>query len=160
MIKIDESLLNQVTAKAKQSPRLRMNHNFHPELNDPVQRLLNAMEPWTYVRPHRHPGKEESFVIMRGKILAVTFNEDGSIRDHMVMDPSNGFFGVEFEENTYHMLTALESGSVVYEIKEGPFIPHSPETSAPWSPEEGSPHARDFLLNIFHKLSITPPLTD
>ena len=157
MKKITTSLLDDVSDKAKQSHRLRMNHNFHPELSDPVQRLLNAMEPWTYVRPHRHPGKEESFVILRGTILAVTFNEDGKIRDHALLNTENGTYGVEFEEGCYHMLTSLEPGSVVYEIKEGPFIPHSEDTSAPWAPPEGSPDSVNFLKSVFSKLKISHP---
>jgi len=145
MIKITTKLIDEVSAKAKESPRMRMNYNFHPELSDPVQRLLNALEPWTYIRPHRHAGKEESFVLLRGTVLAVVFNEDGSIRDHLVLNREKGNLGVEFEENSYHMLTSLETGSVVYEIKEGPFIPHTEDTSAPWSPPEGSSDARHFL---------------
>jgi cupin fold WbuC family metalloprotein len=154
MIKIGTDLLNEVSSKAKASPRLRMNHNFHPELNDPVQRLLNALEPWTYIRPHKHAKKEESFVLLRGSVLAITFNDDGSIRDHYVLDASGGHLGVEFEENTYHMLTALQPGSVVYEIKEGPFVPHSEASSAPWSPKEGTTEGKEFLSGIFSQLGL------
>lgn len=156
MIKITGELLDQVTEKAKASPRLRMNHNFHAELNDPVQRLLNALEPWTYIRPHKHGHKEESFALLRGKVLAVTFNEDGSIKDHCILDSSKGPFGIEFEENTYHMLTSLQSGSVVYEIKEGPFVPHSADNSAPWAPVEGSADVKAFLQQVFQTLSVHP----
>ncbi|NVO19131.1 MAG: WbuC family cupin fold metalloprotein [Bacteroidetes bacterium] len=154
MIKIGTELLNEVSAKAKLSPRLRMNHNFHPKLDDPVQRLLNALEPWTYIRPHKHAGKEESFVLLRGKVLAVSFNDDGSIRDHFILSTDHGQLGLEFEENTYHMLTALETDSVVYEIKEGPFIPHSTGNSAPWSPEEGTDEGKNFLSKVFNELGI------
>ncbi len=154
MIKITTELLDEVTRKALQSPRKRMNYNFHPELSDPVQRLLNALEPWTYIRPHRHAGKEESFVILRGSALAVVFNDDGSIRDHFILNHAGGNLGVEFEENCYHMLTALEPHSVVYEIKEGPFIPHTEDTSAPWAPAEGTPEAMDFLAGVFGQLGI------
>jgi len=154
MIKITTQLIDEVSAKAKVSPRMRMNYNFHPELSDPVQRLLNALEPWTYIRPHRHAAKEESFVLLRGTVLAVTFNDDGSIRDHAVLSRESGILGVEFEENCYHMLTSLESGSVVYEIKEGPFIAHTEDTSAPWSPPEGSSDARPFLAGIFKELNL------
>jgi len=156
MIKIDSQLLDAVTAMAKASPRLRMNHNFHPALDDPVQRLLNALEPWTYIRPHKHVTKEESFVLLRGSVLAVVFNDDGTIRDHCVLNAAGGSLGVEFEEDAFHMLTALESGSVVYEIKEGPFAPHTEASSAPWAPREGSPEARDFLTRIFAALQVYP----
>ena len=148
MIQIAAELLDEVTVKAKQSPRLRMNHNFHPELSDPVQRLLNALEPGTYIRPHKHFTREESFVILRGTALAVTFNDDGSIYKFSLLNREKGVLGVEFEENMFHMLISLESGTVVYEIKEGPFIPHSSESQADWAPEEGDPASADFLKKV------------
>lgn len=155
MIKITDTLLDEVVLKAKESPRRRMNYNFHPELSDPVQRLLNALEPWTYIRPHKHSTKEEAFVLLRGTVLAVTFNDDGSIRDHAVLNRNSGTLGVEFEENTFHMLTSLECGSVVYEIKEGPFVPHTEGSSAPWAPQEGTPESKSFLQSVFDRLGIT-----
>lgn len=155
MIKITDTLLSEVIVKAKESPRRRMNHNFHPELSDPVQRLLNALEPWTYIRPHKHRTKEEAFVLLKGSVLAVAFNDDGSIRDHAILNRNSGTLGVEFEENTYHMLTSLETGSVVYEIKEGPFVPHTEGSSAPWAPAEGTDACIPFLQSVFDTLGIT-----
>ena len=154
MIKITTQLIDSVIDQARTSLRLRMNYNFHPELSDPVQRLLNALEPWTYIRPHKHITKEESFVLLRGTALAVVFNDDGSIRDHAVLSQANGILGIEFEENSYHMLTALETGTVVYEIKEGPFVPHTEGSSASWAPQEGTPGAKDFLAKVFGELRI------
>jgi len=154
MIKINSQLIDSVIDQARTSPRLRMNYNFHPELSDPVQRLLNALEPWTYIRPHKHTTKEESFVLLRGTILAVTFNDDGTIRDHAVLSQVTGIVGIEFEENTFHMLTSLETGSAVFEIKEGPFVPHTEGSSAPWAPKEGTPEAKAFLVKVFNELNI------
>jgi cupin fold WbuC family metalloprotein len=154
MIKITTQLIDDVIEKARISPRLRMNYNFHPQLNDPVQRLLNALEPWTYIRPHKHTTKEESFVLLRGTILAVVFNDDGTIRDHAILSQSTGILGVEFEENSFHMLTSLETGSAVYEIKEGPFVPHTEGSSAPWAPKEGIPESKEFLAKVFKELGI------
>jgi cupin fold WbuC family metalloprotein len=154
MIKINARLIDSIIDQARTSPRKRMNYNFHPELSDPVQRLLNALEPWTYIRPHKHTTKEESFVLLRGTILAVVFNDDGSIRDHAVLSHSTGIQGIEFEENSYHMLTSLETGSVVFEIKEGPFVPHTEGSSAPWAPKEGTPEAKEFLAKVFAELGI------
>ena len=154
MIKITTELIDKVIEEARNSPRLRMNYNFHPELSDPVQRLLNALEPWTYIRPHKHTTKEESFVLLRGTILAVSFNDDGKILDHAVLSQETGILGIEFEENTFHMLTSLETGSAVFEIKEGPFIPHTEGSSASWSPKEGTPEAKGFLAKIFDELGI------
>lgn len=155
MIKIDDSLISEVIAKAKSSPRLRMNYNLHPRLDDPVQRLLNALEPWSYIRPHKHPAKEELFLLLKGKVLAVTFNDNGSVRDHAILSTSDGIVGIEFEEDSIHMVASLEPDSVVFEVKEGPYIPHSNDSSAPWAPAEGSPEARIFLENLFAELKIS-----
>lgn len=65
---IDEQLLNEVSAQAKASPRMRMNYNFHQTLDDKCHRMLNAVEPGTVVPIHRHPTKAESFVVLRGKV--------------------------------------------------------------------------------------------
>ena len=65
---IDDNLINGVTAEAKQSPRLRMNYNFHQSLSDKCHRFLNALEPGTQIPIHHHPTKDETFVILKGKI--------------------------------------------------------------------------------------------
>ena len=76
---IDKQLLDKTSEQAKQSPRLRMNYNFHERLDDPVNRLLNAMEPDTYIRPHRHlnPDKDEIFLLLRGKAVVFIFDDQG-----------------------------------------------------------------------------------
>ena len=76
---IDIQLLNEVSEKAKASPRLRMNYNFHQSLDDKCHRMLNALEPGTEIPIHRHPSKDESFVVLKGKVKVTTYNYDGSI---------------------------------------------------------------------------------
>lgn len=124
-------------AKALQSPRLRMNYNFHERLDDPINRLLNAMEPGTYLRPHRHlnPAKDEIFLLLRGKVAVFLFDEEGNITEKTILNPKEGAYGAEIKAGTWHGLLVLESGSVIYEIKQGPFAPLAPENLAPWSPE-------------------------
>jgi len=133
---IDKKLLDETTARAKISPRLRMNYNFHERLDEPVNRILNAMEPGTYLRPHRHcnPDKTEIFILLRGKVAFFLFDNDGQITNTVLLDPLNGCYGAEIPAGVWHGLLVLESGSVIYEIKEGPFTPLSPENMAPWSP--------------------------
>lgn len=133
---IDKALLDKTTEKALQSPRLRMNYNFHEDLNDPVNRLLNAMEPGTYVRPHRHlhPEKEEICIVLRGKVALFTFDENGRITETFVVAPTEGSYGAEIKAGIWHGLLVLETGTVVYEVKKGPFAPLPPEDLAPWSP--------------------------
>ena len=133
---IDTHLLNETTERAKQSPRLRMNYNFHETLDDPVNRLLNALEPDTYLRPHRHcnPDKNEIFLLLRGKVAVFLFDDVGRITDTILLDPLKGYYGGEIPSGIWHGLLVLESGTVIYEIKEGPFAPLTPENMAPWSP--------------------------
>lgn len=124
---IDEQLLNKVSAQAKESPRLRMNYNFHQSLEDKCHRFLNAVEPGTMVEIHRHPTKDESFVILRGRVRVNTYNDDGSVLDSVVLCPEEGRYGVDIPKGVWHNLEALESNSVIFEVKEGPFVPHEVE---------------------------------
>ncbi len=92
---IDEKLLDQVSTQAKDSPRLRMNYNFHQSLDEKCHRFLNAVEPGTVVPIHRHPSKDESFVLLRGKVRVTTHNDDGSIKESVVLNPKEGLYGVD-----------------------------------------------------------------
>ena len=121
---INKELLDQVSARAKESPRLRMNYNFHQSLEDKCHRFLNAVEPGTVVPIHKHPTKDESFVILRGKVRVTTHNDDGSIIEGVVLSQESSNYGVDIPKNVWHKLESLESGSVIFECKEGPFVPH------------------------------------
>ena len=118
---IGEQFLNLVSAQAKVSPRLRINYNFHQSLEDKCHRMLNAVEPGRMVEIHWHPTKDESFVILRGKVRVTTHNDDGSIIEDVVLSQESGNFGVDIPKNVWHKLESLESGSVIFECKEGPF---------------------------------------
>ena len=133
---ITRKLIDETIVQAKRSPRLRMNYNFHESLNDPINRLLNAMEPGTYLRPHRHlnPDKHEIFLLLRGKVALFLFDDEGNITEQTIIDPEAGIYGGEIPCDVWHTLLVLASGSVVYEVKQGPFAPLSAENMAPWSP--------------------------
>ena len=121
---IDRQLLDTVSEQAKNSPRLRMNYNFHQSLEDKCHRMLNAVEPGTEVPIHRHPTKDESFVLLRGTVRVTTHNDDGSIKESVVLNPKEGLYGVDIPKGVWHKVESLESGSVFFECKEGPFVPH------------------------------------
>ena len=89
--------------------------------------MLNAVEPGTVVPIHRHPTKDESFVILRGKVRVTTHNDDGSIIEDVVLSQESGNYGVDIPKNVWHKLESLESGSVIFECKEGPFVEHEVE---------------------------------
>lgn len=124
---INKDLLDEVTRRAQNSPRLRMNYNFHQSLDEKCHRMLNAVEPGTEVPIHRHPTKDESFVILRGKVRSTTYNDDGSIIESVVLCQEDGVYGVDIPKGVWHKLESLESGSVIFECKEGPFVPHEEE---------------------------------
>ncbi len=121
---IDNSSLNKVSAEAKESPRLRMNYNFHQSLDEKCHRFLNAVEPGTEVPIHRHPTKDETFVLLRGRVVVKTYNDDGTIKDSIELNPQEGKYGVNIPKGTWHNLESLEPDSVFFECKEGPFVPH------------------------------------
>lgn len=123
---IDDKVLDDLSAQAKASPRLRMNYNFHKSLDDKCHWMLNAVEPGTEIPIHRHPTKDETFVILQGKVRVTTHKDDGSVMENVVLDPLKGLYGVNIDENVWHTIAALEP-SVIFECKAGPFIPHEIE---------------------------------
>ncbi len=92
-------------------------------MDAPIHRLLNALEPGTYLPPHRHTGKEETYLVLRGSLLAFFYDDAGNPLDKVLPDPSEGKYGLEIPLNTSSSLIALESGTVIFEIKKGPYQP-------------------------------------
>lgn len=150
MIRIDKEIVDKTTTRAKESERKRMNYNFHPQLDDLLQRMLNAMEPGTYIRPHKHedPDKTEVFMILRGRMIVIEFDDEGEIKDLELLDSSEGRWAVEIPPRTWHSLISLESGSVAFEIKNGPYNPIDDKNFAVWAPTEKSPEAHSFLKSL------------
>jgi len=123
MKKIDDELLNKVSQKAKESPRLRMNYNFHEHLDDKVQRLLNALEPGTLLPVHRHRHTAETYILLRGKIKVLFYNGLRELQEEEILSPQEGNYGVHIPAGQWHTLEVLEIGSVIFEVKDGPYTP-------------------------------------
>ena len=120
---IDDNLISSVAVQAKQSPRLRMNYNFHESLDDKCHRFLNVLMPGTQIDVHHHPAKAETFVILKGKVKVTTYNDDGEILESCVISQESGTYGVDIPKNVWHGVECLEP-SVLLECKEGPFVEH------------------------------------
>jgi cupin fold WbuC family metalloprotein len=150
MIKITDAFLDTTSRQAQQSSRRRMNYNFHPNHEASLHRMLNAMEPGTYVQPHKHenPDKFEVFLVLRGRFVVFTFDDAGIITDHIILDAHAGNYGVEIPERTYHTLVSLEQDSVAYEVKAGPYNLLTAKNFAPWAPPEGDSGAKNYLQNL------------
>jgi cupin fold WbuC family metalloprotein len=148
--------LDRLVMQAKNSPRLRQHSNIHLDYADPCQRLFNAIEPGSYIRPHRH-GIETLFAI-RGLMALIMFNNYGAIEQvqRFGVDSSPGGLnvasGAEIPLNKWHTVVSLESGSVLLEIKAGPFDPNMPKTLAPWAPEEGASDGFNYLKQLMKKI--------
>ncbi len=142
----DQHMLAELILKAKASPRLRANHNVHAALDEPVQRLFIAIEPGSYVRPHLHPEAEkwEFFMVICGKLVALLFDEQGKVLRREMLAPGGPVHGFEIPPNTWHCIVALESGSVFFEVKQGPYAPLSDKGFASWAPKEGEPGSEEF----------------
>jgi cupin fold WbuC family metalloprotein len=158
MIPIDRASIGHLVAKARLSKRGRLNLNFHPHDSDPLQRLLNAIEPGSYIQPHKHqdPDKTEAFIILQGRLAVVVFDDAGQITGHIILDPSDGTFGVEIPPRTWHMILALTTGTVVYEVKNGPYNPADDKKFAEWAPAETDTGTAEFLEKIYGDLNINP----
>lgn len=148
--KVDHTLLLNLSEKALKAPRLRINLNFHSQNQDVFQRMLNALEPNSYVQPHKHenPDKDEVFVILKGKLAVISFNDKGDVEDFIILNSSQGRYACEVSARTWHTITALVGGTVVFEFKHGPYDPATDKVFAPWAPPENHPDAVTYLDKI------------
>lgn len=120
---IDKSLLDTVTSGAKESNRLRMNYNFHDSLNAPCQRLLNALEPETIVPIHRHQHTSETYILLRGKLRMMFYNDDKEIIEETILSSESTNYGIHIPAGVWHAMEVLASGTVIFETKDGPYMP-------------------------------------
>lgn len=123
---IDDNLIQRVTSLAKESPRLRKNYNFHETLDDSCQRMLNIMLKGTKFDIHRHTNTAESFVLLKGRLDLIYFNDKGEETDRFSLDPLTGNYGIHIPAGQWHSLEIIED-STIFETREGPYIAVSKE---------------------------------
>ncbi|HEX5801466.1 MAG TPA: WbuC family cupin fold metalloprotein [Azospira sp.] len=140
---IDRGLLDAVSADAAARPRRRANHNFHPADDFPAHRLLNAIEPDSYLPPHRHldPLKDESLLVLRGEIGVVVFADDGVVQASWLLRAGGDPLGIDIPHGTWHTAIALQPGTVIFEAKAGPYRPLAAGELATWAPVADDPAA-------------------
>lgn len=124
---LDKELLDTITAQAQESPRLRMNYNLHDSLEAKAQRLFNALEPGTVLPIHRHRHTAETYILVRGKMKVEYYNDNKELTDTEILDPNEGKFGLHVPAGQWHTVIPLESGTMVFEVKDGPYMPFQPE---------------------------------
>lgn len=150
MISIKREAINNLVQTARNSPRKRMNLNIHQSLDARVQRFFNAMEPDTYVRPHRHmqEGRFEMFLCIRGKGAALTFDDRGKVINSVIISPDGDSIGIEIPPNAWHTILSLSPGTVFFELKEGPYAAIDDKDFAPWAPDPSDPGSGDYLRRL------------
>lgn len=122
---IDKKILDELTAKAKENPRLRCNLDMRNSVDDLSQRMLNALEPGTEMPIHRHKESSETCICIRGHFEEYFYDEQGNLTDTIDMVP--GGVVLNIEKGQWHSLKCLESGTVLFEAKDGKYEPLGPE---------------------------------
>lgn len=150
MLTVDTTILDNLTEKAKASPRLRMNHNFHPANESACHRLLNAMEPGSYIRPHRHldTEKDETFVLVRGRLGVICFDDQGTVAETALLTAGTDQAIVTIPHGIFHTAVCLAPGSIFFEAKAGPYLPFSEAEKATWAPDDQAPEAPAYLQQL------------
>ena len=127
-MKITQALLDTLTTQAQGSPRLRMNLDLRNSVDDTSQRMLNAIEPGSVVPIHRHRHTSETMVCLRGRIVEEFYDELERIcTEAIVLSPNSPTVALNIPAGQWHTVRSLESGTVILEVKDGPYEPISPE---------------------------------
>ena len=123
-MKITKSILDDLTEKAKTSPRKRMNMDLRDSIDDQSQRMLNAIEPDSVVPIHRHQKTSETVVCLRGRVVEEYYDELECICTEAIeLTPSGQTVALNIPAGQWHTIRSLESGSVILEVKDGKFEP-------------------------------------
>lgn len=120
---IDNKIFDSLTEQAKENPRLRQAMDLRNSPEDGSQRMLNALEPETVMPIHRHHTSSETVVILRGKIRWIFYDEQGNETEQVTLDANGDIRMLNVEKDRWHSLVCLESCSVLYESKDGPYHP-------------------------------------
>ncbi len=145
--RIDKALFEKLCAQAEAATRGRAHHLIHHSHDEPVQRLVIALQPETYFRPHRHntPPKWELMLVLKGAVASLSFDEQGRLAGRIEAGAHRDSKGLEYPPGTWHSLVCLAPDTVIFECKAGPFAPIRTEDFAPWAPAESAVDAADCL---------------
>lgn len=157
---IGRQKLDELSLMAKQAPRRRTNYNFHPSDEASCHRLLNAMEPDSFIPPHRHLDgeKDETLIVIRGEMGLILFDEQGNITKKALLGAAGEMVMVNIPHGMFHTWLSLKERSVFFEAKAGPYRPLTQAEKAPWAPGEGEEGAAEYMASL--KRLFEPSETD
>ena len=145
---VTSRMLDDLIARAGEAKRLRSNYNIHESLSDPVQRLFIAAGLSSYFRPHRHLGRSEFAIVIRGLFDIIIFDDEGVVTERISAGPGKDIFALEIQADVCHTWIPMSEQSVFFEVKQGPYDPATSLLFAPWSPEEGSARVEAFQAKL------------
>jgi cupin fold WbuC family metalloprotein len=155
---LTRAVRDRAVAYSRQSPRLRVIQPFHRSERETLHRMFNAVQPGSYIRPHRHlqPPKAEAWIVLQGAVAFFTFDDDGATREIVGLSRDGEAFGVDLSPGVYHTFIALEPDTVIFEVKDGPYVAATDKSFAPWAPAEGAPEAAAYLARLYDAARAVP----
>lgn len=149
--RIGRELVRQAVEASRQSPRRRIILPLHKAPESNLHRMLNAVQPFSYVQPHRHlaPPKAESIIVLQGAVLALVFDEAGRVLEATAIAAGTADFGIDFEPGVIHTFFALQRDTVLFEAKPGPYEAQTDKDFASWAPAEASPGAPAYMTALY-----------
>lgn len=150
VVTLTQALVQSGIEQSRLSPRLRIIQPLHKSDDALLHRMFNVLQPGTYIRPHWHrePPKDESLVVLQGKIAVFIFSDCGAVRNVITLAAGSSSFGVDFVAGICHSFVVLAPDTVVFEVKPGPYVRLTDKDFAPWAPAEGVPEAVSYLQRL------------
>jgi len=149
------TMVSNLLSMSRETSRKRMIQRVHKSDSAGVHKMFNALQPGTYIMPHRHmhPEKTETILVMSGALLFVEFEDTGEYRTHTLLQPGTEIFGVDVAPNVYHTFVALKPDTLIFEVKDGPYTTDTDKDVPDWAPREGSEEAEPYLLELIKHLA-------
>jgi cupin fold WbuC family metalloprotein len=147
---VTRTLLDHAREQSRLSPRRRIIQPFHKTNADPLHRMLNVVQPDSYIRPHRHldPPKAEAWILISGSLVFFTFDDIGNVRDCLLLRAGGEVFGVDLVPGVFHTFIALEPDTTIYEVKTGPYSANNDKTFPAWALAENTEGTTDYIETL------------
>lgn len=152
---LGRTLVERALAASRRSERGRVILPLHKSHEDPLHRMFNALQPGTYVRPHRHlsTSKSESFIVLRGALDFLVFNEQGRIALARRLEAGGESFGIDVAPRCFHSFLVREPDTLLFEVKPGPYSASDDKDFAAWAPPEGASEVAAYLVKLEEALT-------
>jgi cupin fold WbuC family metalloprotein len=147
LIAVGEDIIEQGIIASRESERKRIIYPLHRKQNAPVQRMLNFLQPGTYIRPHLHPrdGATESMFVMQGAIDFIVYDENGVVKSVQRCKAKGDRYLIDIEPKVWHSFIVQEPDTILFEVKMGPYDEKLDKQFASWAPDENTPEVEAYM---------------